>query len=327
MTGGIELNLGSQPAEPAADWRLAPYEEIPAGSVFKDTLWQRLFAWAFLLIGAATWVIFIRRDMDPASYFINWIKSFAMIVVSEAIIIFLINRMGNYVSRGTGLKRIKTKIPNDIACPAALKIRQDHTVTGADEGYLWFEEGTLFYKGLQAVFRVNSENLIPLENTPRSDRPVKGSGKQVKRIHLQGGKRHLSLDIRMIDPFEDYHSRRRAHTFQTSLARWVAERPAPAVETVLPPLEVHPELMRTDKLRYEGVVAGVGLILINAVLLFTMPVSFDLRQLPALLSVISLGIIGALFYHSVKFAWQQHLDLAKRRAIFIENELSSHSPV
>ncbi len=324
MTGGLQLSVGPKRTEPAADWRLPPYEVIPPGSVYRDTLWQRILAWLFLLIGTATWVVFISRELDPGEYFITWLKSFGMIIISQLIIIYLVNRMGNYVSRGTGLKRIKTKVPNDIACPAAIKIRQDHTVTGADEGYLWFEGGTLFYKGLQAVFRVNSENLTPLDETPRGDRPVKGSGKQIRRVHLMGGKRHLTLDINLIDPFEDYHARRRANTFQASLARWIAERPDAEIETVLPPLEVHPELMRTDKLRYEGVAAGAALVVINCILLFSMlRISFDIRQLPALLAIFSLGILAVLFYHSVKFAWQQHLDQIQRRAIFLETQLSS----
>lgn len=323
LLGPAGVSLGGRPNTPWAPWKIAPEEAERMTPSLVEGWWQRLFAWMFLIAGGVTIFWVSPATPSPAESFMSLLKGFILLGVAQAGLMFILSRQFNDVNMGPGLKRVKAKVPVDDAVPAAINMTQKGTRTGADEGYLWFDDGTLYYKGLQCVFRLNREDILPLDQWPKRDLPRFHQGVDIRKLHLNAGSRSYVLGLQMIDPFEDFGTRRKAHRFQHALADWLADRPQGGIESVLPPLDVHPSLMHEGPGRKEGVVSGVALVLFNlAVAAASRPdqiVNGPDTGKALLHFLASLG----LTWFAVRFAWQQYLDLNHRKSVFLENELSA----
>lgn len=291
---------------PIANWRLAkPSERLIVNPA--DSFPFRVAAWLFLILAA---IIMISGQRTGSSFFGD-LKVFIILAVSQAVLIYLLTKSSNDIFLGTGLKRLKAKVPVEEACPASIRVLQEGSVTGADEGFIWLEEGTLHFKGLQSVWRLNAADLKKYADWPRRHR----TRRVPDRIVLEDARRAVWIEISLIDPFEDFHTRRRASRFHTGLANWAQNRPSGSLESVLPPLDLHPGLERTGPLRQEGLISGIILLAVNLVLLVSSRPDFLFQDIVGLESVVQFLIVLALFFFSVRFTFQQLLDGRIRRQL------------
>jgi hypothetical protein len=276
----VELPSGSALLEspvtvrPSSHWKVTKYAEERLSESPIETLWQRVLALVLVLVGAAYVIVFGFRSMQVEGSIFIFVKSFALIGLGFLILNFLYRRLSNFVYIGPGLKRLMTKIPDEAALPVRIQILQKGSITGVDEGYIWFNEGTLYYKGLQTVFRIDGTDLVPLNLWPRADRPNPGASKFPNVINLDTGKNDaLKVKIVLIDPFEDFQTRRKAHEFDLALTRWINERPTGPMETLLPPSTVHPALMKQGFGKTESLIVSGALVALCTALLVLTPFS------------------------------------------------------
>jgi len=257
-----------------------------------------------LLCGFIFELTFARNPRDAESAFLLAAKAYTLIIVAELALFFLYRRLSDFLYLGPGLKRIRTKVPDDRAVPVHVRITQAGVVTGCDEGYMWIEDGTIFFKGLQSVFRLNSADVIPLREFPRKHRPNPDHGRHPRVLYLTSDWQQVALEIDLIDPFEDFNTRRRAHFFHLELMEWLVQRPAGSLETLLPPLQVHPGLHRADFSSVELVSAAGALTAINAILVFTARLDSRLNTVPSILAALFLVVNIVLLVRAVRFGIQ-----------------------
>lgn len=283
-------------------WRLTPRAEERVGQVAYETIAFRVIAWAMLLVGFGFELIFARNPRDPMSAFILGAKAYILIILAQATLHFLYRRLLNHLHLGPGLKRIRAKVPDDRACPVRIRIQQQGVVTGFDEGYMWVSEGTLYFKGLQSVFRLNRDDVPEIKTWPRALRPRPNHGKLPNRLVVDTDDRQLVIDFDLIDPFEDFNTRRRAHFFQLEVMEWLVQRPKGSIESLLPPYSVHPGLNRKDFTRTETLLSAGGMMSINLILILTERFSFDLKTMPGLLGAIFLLVNVWMFFLAIRLA-------------------------
>jgi hypothetical protein len=258
--------------------------------------WQRALPWLFLVVGLAYYVLLARGfPLSPDTVFTH-VKSLTLIGAMQGALALVYTRLANHIDLGPGLRRLRHKVPSEGACPVRIAVRQEGVVTGLDEGYMWVEDGTLFYKGLQTVFRINREDVPPLGLWPRSFRPDPARNRPVRRIPIPDSEGDLWLEVTPIDPFEDYHARRRTRRFYRDVYDWLDERPRGSLETLLPPRALHPCLSARGPGRWEGVLSGAALVLTNVTLLATAPRGSGSASVSSLVSglvmVASVGLLG-----------------------------------
>ncbi len=274
--------------KPSASWRVQDEVVAEVAAGLTDTLWQRGFAWMFLACGVGYYFLVARHYADADANMVAHVKALLLIVVSQIVLWALYRRLLNRVEIGPGLRRLQTKVPSERACPVGVEIRQDGIVTGYDEGYMWIEDGTLFFKGLQTVFRINREDVPPVGLWPRADRPKPG-GKRPDTIPIPVADRNVKLKVKLIDPFEDYNARRRALRFESELLEWLTERPQGWLESLLPPLEVHPSLRAALRWRHEGFVGALVMAAVNLGLILGTPWRLDLLRLSSLGAAVAIA--------------------------------------
>lgn len=321
-TGGLKLEGPGVVVKPTAEWRItgAPEERLKSSPL--ETAWQRIVAWFLLICGITYAFLVARRPGPPEAYFVDNLRTLALIALAQASLFYLYRRESNWIDIGLGLKRLKTKVPTESACSVSVSIRQLGAVTGRDEGYMWIQGGTLYFKGLQSVFRLNSEDVPPLESWPRRAHPDPASLRPPHGMPVVGGRHDMSLDIRFIDPYEDYGSRRRSSEFIDSLMAWLREKPQGELESLLPPDAVHPMLQQPGTAQYEGIVAGSVLTGINLALLSTARRDIDGRTIAALGEAFLVAATLVLAYLAVRLTMDQYRDFVARRRLFLEHEIA-----
>lgn len=271
MSNPLDLNdLAIGPAvKPMTEWKVPTSKHERADQSPFETIWLRFFAWVFFCLGI-TYYFWIHRDFTvPEIVFSSSVEVMILIGLSQLALHFLYWQMANKIILGFGLKRLSTKVPNEGACPVSIEIYQKGVITGYDEGYFWFQDGTLFFKGLQSVFRLNSTDLEPKKLWPRKQRPNLDAGRPPRWLRILGSSDSVQLRFKLLDPFEDYGARRRSANFDREMSRWLIDRPSGSLESRLPPETLHPALTSIGPLRYEGVVAGTILCCANLALVLT----------------------------------------------------------
>jgi hypothetical protein len=269
-------------SQPIADWRVPFFTTERAIKSATETIWQRSLAWFFLSCGALFLFFVARKYAHPEANLVAQIEALALMAASQLTLIFLCSRLSDRFDVGPGLKRLGTKVPSEDACPVAIEVRQAGVVTGYDEGYIWLEEGTLFFKGLQTVFRLNAEDVPPLGAWPKRARPNPLKGREISCVPFHAGDVLAEVRFRIIDPFEDYHSRRRSAKFLRELTLWASNRPPGSLESLLPPLSVHPALTTNRPLRHEGLVTGLVIAALNLCVLVTLKADLSMRSLASI---------------------------------------------
>ena len=257
-------------AEPTADWHL-PNERELIQSGPKDGLHYRVIAWVFILTGFAFFVVSRRTVSSEFTFAVVLSEAVVLLAVSQALLAYLYRRQSNFIDVGSGFRRLRSKVPDHADLPVNVEIIREGCLTGRDSGYIWLDEGTWYFKGLQTAFRFNQQDVVPIEAWPKSIAPDPTRDKPPETIPMKSKLGPLTIRVRVIDPHEDFAKRKRARKFYRELYDWLAERPRGAIESLLPPRAVHPSLKRRGLWKYEGLVAAVGMVAIDTGVMSGLP--------------------------------------------------------
>lgn len=309
------------PSVPVASWRIARDDEL----IFQlptQTLWQRALAATAVGVGFLFILFVARNEADPLGYFMANVKALALVGVAEGLLFFLYRRLSSYIDVGSGVRAQKNQLPGETAVPVRVSMYQADSLTGTDEGFMWFEGGTLFFKGLQTVFRLNSGDVPPTERWRASDRQRQGRGSLPRRIPIELDDCALAISIRIVDSYEDFSIRKRSDNFVRDLDDWLESEPSSTLESLMPPTALHPNLMRTGPWKYEGVVAGMVLVFVNTAIFLAMPKGFHPESLQFLASNLGMVLTLGLQALAIRLILLEVRDLQTRRRLFIQEQLS-----
>jgi hypothetical protein len=296
-------------AEPTAEWHLPDREQITASP--KENLWQRLLAWVFLATGFAFY-LFSRTTIDTEIAFtVATSQGVFLMSVSQGLLFYLYRKQSNHVEVGTGFRRLQSKVPPQADLPVRVEIVRSGTMTGRDKGYIWLEEGTWYFKGLQTAFRFNQQDVVPIEAWPRSIAPDPANEKPPHVLPMKSVSGPFVLKIDVINPYEDYAKRKKVKGFYREMYDWLTERPRGQIESLLPPTAVHPSLLNRGLSRFEGLAAAAFMVALDSAVLGSLPREGTTTNLG------NFGILVAVFVTcmlslSVRFAWLEFHDLIVR---------------
>lgn len=297
-------------AEPTAEWALASESER-LNSFGSESAVQRLLAWVFLLTGFGFY-LFVRRVVHgELPYFVSTSEALVLLTISQAVLFYLYRRMSNDIDVGTGFRRLKTKVPEGVDLPVRIEVLRHGVLTGKDEGFVWLDEGTWYFKGLQTAFRFNQQDVVPIEAWPRTLAPDPGRDKPPSRIPMKSMAGRLELRLNVIDRHEDYAKRKRANAFYRQMYEWLTERPRGGIESLLPPLRVHPGLERRGLVRFEGLAAAFAMVVVDTAVLVGLPRG-EVQSGPGSFGATAAVLVAALMAGSIWLAWLETRDLAVR---------------
>lgn len=320
VSAGLDSDSDASAVKATATWRVpSQIAELVRETPF-ETLYLRVFAWVFLICGIFYYFRFVRFMTAPAQIMTSDTEVFLMVGLAEFCLIYLYNRLSNKIDLGPGLRRLRTKVPDDSACPIYLEVVQEDVVTGNDEGYMWIDEGTLYYKGLQTAFRINSPDVPILKSWPRKFRPSYDKGIPPRHILIHSPRRSMRLRIKLINPFEDHTARRRTARFDRGLVKWLAEKPTGSLETLLPPSGLHRALVKEGALSFEGMFAGVCMLAINLSILVTSRHLFSGKDLTTISDALEISFGVVMSYVALRFILSQYKDVRFRNHL-IQTEL------
>jgi hypothetical protein len=257
---------------PASDWRPTPHAVEHLGTAYTSTVWQRSLAWFFWLTGVGYYFLVAHAPISagaPGSagdVFLAHVKALVMVVVAQAALALLYARLREHIDIGPGIGRIQTRVPDPAACQCRAVARSRGVVTGEDEGFVWIEGGTLYYKGLQAAFRLNAPDITPFRKWPRSERAAHDPTVANDRAHVRLAWKDEVVEFRFIERFDDHEARRRISDFRRKLHAWFREPEPASLESLLPPRGLHPSFASAGIYAYEAVFAG-GVGMATAVVL------------------------------------------------------------
>lgn len=270
MAGGL-LDDVERAERPAASWRPTPHATDRLGTAYTEAVWQRAIAWFFWLSGMAYLFLFARPTAlsgfagAPEMAMMAHVKALTMAGAGQLALALLYGRLRDNIDIGPGIGRVQAKVPDANACRCRVKVVQDGVVTGLDEGFLWLEGGTLYFKGLQTAFRINPDDVLPLRDWPKSDRTLADPTIAADVTNLCLKERGRRLCCAYVERFDDHEARRRISNLRRALYSWLREPGESSLESLLPPREVHPSLLAAGPFRYEAVFAG-GLMVAASVL-------------------------------------------------------------
>lgn len=317
-----EVKLGVPLSSPSAEWRLPRLDEIPALTTASAAFWQRGLFWLLLAFGLILHFAPLGRQ-TPLQELAEAVKVILLCGGASAAILALLGKASNDRSAGMSLSAVKTRLPVESACPIFIRIFQEETVTGTDEGYLWLDEETLYFKGTQCAFRVNSNDVAPLSEWQKGHRPKSDDGAGLRWLELRGASRPLKLQFSFLELDGDHASHRRASQMVRALMSWINRGEEGALETVLPPLAVHPGLL-PDKWSSEGWISGLVIGLTgallggSAILRLAAPGHLGVSATEVLITLTGF----AMTFFGVRFSASQYRDRQLRTALAIEHELA-----
>lgn len=292
-------------AEPTAEWHVPADEAEQIRRSPRENLWQRGLAWLFLVSGFVAFVLTTRNITSQDGYIVSLAQAFVLMGIAQAVLIYLYRRLSQHVDVGSGFRRLQTKVPEEASLPVRVDVVRDGCLTGRDEGYMWLNDGTWYFKGLQTAFRFNQGDVVPVEAWPRSIRPDPARDKPPTLLPMKSVHGQLELRVQVIDPHVDFAKRKRVRAFYRELYDWLVERPRGVIESLLPPLSLHPGLRRTDLARYEGLAAGLAMVMIDSAVLF------GLRRggmIEAIAGLLALALLAA----GIRLAWLEYRDQSVR---------------
>jgi len=301
LTEGLGLSSDENALKPTSYWRLSSRVEEHLLSNRQETAWLRVVFWAILGISASYVILFLRRsDLTEDVVWILHLKGYVLITLMHAGLFYIYRRLNDHLHIGPGLKKLKTKIPNEGAVPVRIHILQHKAITGVDEGYMWIEEGTIFYKGIQTAFRLNWEDIPPMSLWDRKDRPNIAANRMPTTLPIPFENRDLKIKYEILDSHEDFGTRKRAATFYNSLLQWLRERPNSSLETLLPPTEIHPGFKMEGRATFEPVYATGILAGLDLALLLSMNFGVSFRGSAVGFAILATGLLGILFIISAR---------------------------
>ncbi len=307
--------------DPTSEWHLpADQSEFIRHSPFAN-VWLRAVSWVFFGAGFFAFTFVAKFVSADVSQFVATSEALVLLVISESVLIFLYRKISTHVDVGTGYRRLRSKVPEEQPLPLRVEVYRHGSLTGRDEGFMWLQDGTWYFKGLQTAFRFNQQDVVPIEAWPRRIRPDPARDRPPRNIPMKSINGPLELVVQVIDPHEDYAKRKRAKTFYRELYNWLTERPHGSIESLLPPLAVHPSLRRTGLVKYEGMVAGIVLVGLNSAVLFRLSGQYSLSSDVGSFELMVATVVGALLFGAFRLAWLEYRDLAVR-ARLLDQKLS-----
>jgi len=298
--------------KPVAGWRLPASATERIVNDAKETRGIRIAIWSLVVLAMAV-SLFVHDAKDDMSVFVIQMKALMVVVAGEIALLFLYRRIRDHIWMGHGLKRIQARVPDEQAVPMRYTMRREGVVTGADEGYLWLHDGTLYFKGLQSVWRLNRDDMPPVPMWPRRRRPRLAEGRAPLWLPMPHAGGRGEMVLTPIDPFEDYATRRRFAVFFAELDEWLRTTPRAHIESMLPPSDLHPSLSMSDPTRRELRWATWGLYVLNMLMV---PLTWLGRHPTSFLSFMGFG--AAAVYAVLLFAsgweWMRTQDSFRVRA-------------
>lgn len=290
------IGLDGSTVKPTASWKpnkaARHYGVIAPG----ETLHFRIMAWIMLLAASVYILVFLRTPLADNQAWIMHTKGYMLLVGMHLLLAYLYGRASDFIDLGIPLRKLQYKVPREDAVPVEIKIRQSGVVTGCDQGYMWFDDEVLYYKGRQTAFRINRDDFPAATLMPRKERPDLGRMKFPKSLTLVVNDRKIRLCLKMIDPFEDFASRRKAQQFQIDLSDWILGSAQPAMESLLPPVEVHPSLIRKGWGKVEPLFGAGFLFALNVILCAAVLYGYQMGFVQGTLNHFAAGIhVGLLF--------------------------------
>lgn len=271
MTEGLGLNESDSPARPTSFWRISSRVEDHLLTGRNETIYLRVIFWILLAISATYIIAFLRRsDLTEDVVWILHLKGYVLVAIANVALLYIYRRMLNFLYLGPGLKRLKLKLPDESAVPIRLTLTQHNAITGVDEGYLWFSEGTLFYKGRQTTFRLNREDVPAISLWKRKERPNLALNKMPETLPVPYGDTDLKIKFSVLDSHEDFTTRRQASHFYNSLIQWLNDRPQGSLESLLPPTDLHPGFRIRERYGKEPLYAAIALTVTNLTIILSM---------------------------------------------------------
>ena len=306
-------------AEPTAEWTLPPESERVA-PITNESVLQRLLAWLFLISGFGFFLVVRGTVVKEVTYVVSTGEAIVLIAISQGVLYYLYRRMANLIMIERGFARLKSKVPEGADLPVRVEIYREGSLTGMDQGYVWLTEGTWYFKGMQTAFRFNQQDVVPIEAWSRWITPDPGSDKPPTCIPMKSLSGRLEIRLHVIDRHEDYAKRKKANAFFREMYDWLKERPRGAIESVLPPLRIHPDLERSGLTKYEGLCAAMAMLIVDTAVMAGLPkgeVDAGLGSYGATMAV----LVGGLMMGAVWLAWLETRDIMVRsRLKAVENE-------
>ena len=323
ITNAPDLDIDGKPVKPVSTWKPSKaalhYKGIAAG----ETVHFRVLAWSLIIGGALYIMVFLRTPIKNDQVVIMHLKGYLLMVMMHVLLAFLYNRAADFIDLGPSLKKLQAKVPREDAVPITLTIRQSGVTTGNDQGYMWLDEGTLYYKGRQTAFRLTRDDLPAATLMPRRERPDLNKGKFPKTLTVPANGRDLKLDIKLIEPYEDFTTRRRSQQFQIDLATWILDRPEADIESLLPPTQVHTSLVRKGWAKYEPLFAGGFLVALNGILMFAVLYGYQMGTTQSALNHIAATIHVFLVCLSLYIAFRAWKTAKVREELLAEESKES----
>lgn len=326
MAGGL-LDDVVKVERPAASWRPTPHATERMGTAYTEAVWQRAIAWFFWLSGTAYLFLIARPTAlsgfagAPEAAIMAHIKALMMAGAGQIALMILYGRLRDNIDIGPGIVRIQAKVPDPQACRCRVRVMQDGVVTGLDEGFLWLDEGTMYFKGLQTAFRLDSDDLMPIRQWPKNDRVLTDPTIASDETKLTLAEPGRKLEISYVEPFDDHEARRRISDFRRALHGWLRDPKPSSLESLLPPRGVHPSLLTAGPFRYEAVFAGGLMVATSIVTLLLTPQGPTLTPgMAALSSIVDLASI-VLALIGAKIVWSQwRANLVRARVAMQESQ-------
>lgn len=318
-----EIKLGVSVGAPSAEWRLPNPDEVPSFDSARSGFWQRGICWLFIGFGLIFY-FFGSAGQSPLEELMTALKTLLLCGGGSLAIIALTSRSIAERGAGVSLALIKTKLPVDDCSPAKIRIYQDGTLTGSDEGYFWLDEDTLFFKGTQCAFRLNAKDFASVDDWKPKHRPKTRDGVGMKWLEIKSGSRCLAVNFAFLELDDDHAAHKRSSKLVRRIAAWIREAPEGVLETVLPPVAVHPGLKVQGSWSREGIISGAIIAILGACLAFfslsrvISPFHLGISLTEGMVAVAGLGMT----YFGAKFATQQHRDNELRHALIIEEQIA-----
>ena len=308
-------------AEPTAEWVLPPERERLRPKSLEN-VWQRGLAWLFVLTGFAFFLVVRRTITEEVPFTVATTQALVLIGLAQLVLFYLYRRQSSHIEAGTGFRRLRSKVPDSADLPITVEVFREGSITGMDAGFMWQQDGTWYFKGIQTAFRFNQQDVVPIEAWPNRIKPDPSRDKPPCVIPMKSKSGHLVIKIKVIDPYEDFAKRKRAKQFYREIYDWLVERPRGAIESLLPPFAVHPALCRTDRWRYEGTVAAIVMVAIDSAVLAGLPHDGFRTNVGSFSLFAAMGVT-ALLFGSVRLAWLEVRDHSVRARLAAKELLGS----
>ncbi len=310
-------------ATPRSRWRVSQRVEENIEGSSKETLWIRSVAWALTVTATVYVLAFLRRsDLATESVWGLHIKGYLMLAAVQSVLVYCYRRMCDHINLGPGVRKLKTIRPNDEASPVKVTVKIGGVVTGSDEGYMWVQGETLYYKGFQTAFRINGKDILPLDSWPRKHRPNIGAGKLPDHVFLSGEPTQV-VRFDVLDAFQDFNTRRRTHQLRLDLLRLAAERPNGELESLLPPADLHPALWKSGRTAWEPAVGTSLLTLTNVVLAVAMSVGRNVTGVTSYWATVATLVLSVLTAVTGASAWHCLKSKLGRERIHTQDRIDS----